>query len=277
MLIPTYRRATFIAQAITNVLRQTYTNMEIVVVDDGSPDNTAAVVKGFQDVRIRYIRHDTNKGVSAARNTGILAAKGDYIAFMDDDDEWREDKLERQLKAIEGYDAVLCMAIVNGYPLRVHRRPDINMEDLRRSTFNPSALLARTHVLRNVMFDENLKQGEDWDVFIRIRQQYSIGWISDPLLIYNDGGHERATNEAQRLSGNQLEKRTAILYKHREFFGEKWFKFHLADTFLAYIGSRPNKLSSIKYAVERAGLMPVATALIDRIRRRLQSRIGNGI
>src|SRR6266566_844385 len=100
VIIPTYRRAALVPNAIHSAQRQTYRNIEILVVDDGSPDDTTDVVQNIHDVRLRYIRHDVNRGLPAARNTGIRGAAGDYIAFLDDDDEWREDKLERQLKVI---------------------------------------------------------------------------------------------------------------------------------------------------------------------------------
>ena len=270
VIIPTYKRAALVPRAIESVRRQTHKNLEILVVDDGSPDNTASVVQSIPDSRIQYLRHERNKGLPAARNTGIRAAKGAYIAFIDDDDEWFEDKLEIQVKKIAECDFVLCMGIAGGRPLRVHRRPNITLDDLRKGSFNPSSLLAKAGVLRDVMFDENLRQGEDWDVFIRIGQRYRIGWIPEPLLLYNRGDHDRITNEKKYLSGPDLEKRTAMLYKHREFFGEKWFEYHMAGTLLAYIGSRPNKWQSISYAVKRCGVIPVAAYLIDRIGKRLQ-------
>jgi glycosyltransferase involved in cell wall biosynthesis len=259
-----------VPRAIECVLRQTYQNIELLVIDDGSPDDTGQVVRAIPDGRIRYIRHEKNKGLPAARNTGIRAAQGEYIAFLDDDDEWRDDKLEYQLRVIRSYDAVLCTAVANGIPYRVLLRPTVTLEDLKRGSFDPSGLLAKTSVLRDVMFDENLRQGEDWDALIRIALRYSIGWVAEPLLLYNEGDHERMTNEKKYLSGPELEKQTAMLLKHREFFGEKWFKYHLADTFLAYIGSRSNRLHCFGYAVRRCGIMPVAANLMDRIRRRLR-------
>jgi GalNAc5-diNAcBac-PP-undecaprenol beta-1,3-glucosyltransferase len=276
VIIPTYKRAGLVQRAIESVLRQTYRNIEILVVDDESPDDTAFVVKAIPDSRIKYIRHEKNKGLPAVRNTGIRAAKGELIAFLDDDDEWREDKLDKQIRAIKDCDAVLCTGVSDGYPQRVHKNPRITLDDLRMGSFNPSALLAKAYVLRDVMFDENLKQGEDWDAFIRIAQRYTIGWVDEPLLIYNDGGHARMTNEAKYLSGPELEKRAAMLHKHRKFFGEKLFMLHLADTFLSYIGSRPNKLQSIGYAVRRCGFIPVAHAIIDKVRLRFQRLMWTG-
>lgn len=272
VIIPTYKRDKLVPRAIESVRRQTYQNIEILVVDDGSPDNTATVVQAIPDQRIRYIRHETNKGLPAGRNTGIRAARGEYIAFIDDDDEWRADKLEKQLRAITRFDAVLCMGVSNGYPMRVHRQLSISLEDLRKGSFNPSSLLAKTSVLRDVLFDETLRQGEDWDAFIRIGQRYSIGWVPEPLLIYNEGGQDRMTFENKFLSGTEIEKRTTVLHKHHRFFGERWFRYHLADNYLAYIGSRSNKVQSLTYAVKRCGTRAVISVLYDKMRRLIQRK-----
>lgn len=275
VVIPTYKRAAFIRHAVENVLRQTYQNIEVLVVDDGSPDDTSAVVQSIPDTRVRLIRHAANRGVSAARNSGIKAVRGMLIGFMDDDDEWREDKIEKQLQAIQGFDAVACTAVSNsrGYSMRVHKRPRITLEDLKRGSFAPSGLMAKAFVFRDLMFDETVTQGEDWDVFIRIAQRYSIAWISAPLLIYNEGAHTRTTTEAKSLFGAALERRAAVVYKHREFLGERWFKYHLADTFLSYIGSRPNKAQAILYAIRRSGLRAVTAVLADRALRKLRRNI----
>jgi len=270
VIIPTYKRAHLVSRAIESARRQTYKALEILVVNDGSPDNTSEVVRAIMDSRIRYVCHEQNRGQPAARNTGIRAATGEFIAFLDDDDEWREDKLEKQLEAIKGYDAVICAAIAKGSIIRTLKNATVTFDDLRRGSFDPSSLLARTSVLREELFDESLRDGEDWDAQIRIAQRYSIRWLPEPLLLYSEGDHARITNEKRHLSGLELDKRTAMLYKHRDFFGEKWFKFHLADTFLGYIGSRSDKLRCISYAVRRCGIVPVIAALIDKVVRRSQ-------
>ena len=214
VIIPTYKRATLIPRAIESVRRQTYEDIEILVVDDASPDDTESVVQAIPDPRIRYIRHEKNKGSSATRNTGIRAAKGELIAFIDDDDEWCEDKLEIQVKKIAECDVVLCMGIAGGRPLRVHKGPNVTLDDLRKGSFNPSSLLAKASVLRDEMFDENLRQGEDWDVFIRIGQRYRIGWIPEPLLLYNRGNHDRITNEKKYRSNGDQEAKSSRYKKH---------------------------------------------------------------
>ena len=177
VIICTFNRASLVPQAISSVQNQTYSNIEIIVIDDASADNTEEVVNAIPDERIQYVRHEENKGPAAGRNTGIRAAKGEYIGFLDDDDQWREDKLEKQLHVIKNHDAVLCDSLWNGRLRRLHMRPTVSLDDLREGTFALPTLLAKAKVLREVLFDESLWQGEDWDVFIRIAQRHSLGKV----------------------------------------------------------------------------------------------------
>ncbi|NER33278.1 MAG: glycosyltransferase family 2 protein [Oscillatoria sp. SIO1A7] len=101
VIIPTYNRANLVRRAIDSVIKQSYENLEIIVVDDASGDNTQEVINGIGDSRIRYIRHGVNQGGAATRNTGIEAATGEYVAFLDSDDVWLQGKIEVQLAAIQ--------------------------------------------------------------------------------------------------------------------------------------------------------------------------------
>ena len=270
-VIATYNRANLVERAIRSVLHQTFQELEVIVVDDCSADNTRESVEAIADPRVRYLRHAVNKGLPAGRNTGIGAARGNYVAFLDDDDEWAPEKLNRQLVAIDGREAVLCAALVNGEYVKVYPRPEITMEDLRRGNeFDPSSLMIKTSVIKELGFDEKLRQGEDWDAFIRIAQRMPIAYVREPLLLYSDGSHDRMTNEARQLSMSDLEKRMGMLRKHREFFGPYWFRFHVADTYLSYIGSRKGKLETIGYAIAQCGFWSVFAVLW----RKLVSRVG---
>src|SRR5690606_10648341 len=102
VIIPTYNRSELLKKAIESLENQSHQNFEIIIIDDCSTDDTAEVVRGMDDERIIYLRHDTNKGGSEARNTGIKQATGSFIGFLDSDDQWLPDKLERQLKQFEG-------------------------------------------------------------------------------------------------------------------------------------------------------------------------------
>ena len=101
VIIPTYRRPDFLGKAIESVLNQTFQDFEVIIVDDASNDNTGEVVRGFVDKRIHYVCHEVNRGGAAARNTGILKARGRYIAFLDDDDEWFPEILQLQISLLD--------------------------------------------------------------------------------------------------------------------------------------------------------------------------------
>lgn len=275
VVIPTYNRATMVGRAIESVLQQTFSDFEIVVVDDSSHDNTESVVKGFGDHRVRYIRHEINKKLPATRNTGIANARGQYIAFLDDDDQWKKDKLCKQIDAIQNCEAVLCASTVTGIkPTYRYREDWVTSSTLRKGNiFDPSGLIVRAEVLRKLQFDTSLPNGvgEDWDMFIRIAERGKIKYIPEPLVIYNDGqGHARITNRQAGMSISELEKHTRILEKHHDFFGPFWFHVHVAETLLSYIGSRKRgRVRQLLYTINRCGITVVTYVLLRKFGRRL--------
>jgi glycosyltransferase involved in cell wall biosynthesis len=197
VIIPTYNRAYIISRAIESVLNQTYKDFEILVVDDGSKDNSEAVIKSILDDRIKYIRHEKNKGPAAARNTGIMASKGKYIAFLDSDDEWLPEKLEKQMMAFAvaspqvGIVYVGLLNVVGN--MKTHRPP--NYVSWREGNlyyellidpiivFPSTAMIRRDCFAKVGMFDENLFAGEDWDLWIRIAKYYHFKFIDEVLAI----------------------------------------------------------------------------------------------
>ena len=110
VVLPTYNRGPLIMRAVKSVLEQTYSDIELLIVDDGSTDCTRAVISAIQDPRVKYLYQETNRGACAVRNIGIRAAKGEYIAFQDSDDVWHPDKLEKQLSYLKETqsDLVFC-------------------------------------------------------------------------------------------------------------------------------------------------------------------------
>lgn len=133
IIIPTYNRAHLIERAIESVLHQTYQDFELIIIDDGSTDNTDDIINKFQkkDDRIIYLKHDRNKGGSAARNTGIKASRGEYIAFLDSDDEWLPEKLEKQMDFFESnnYGFIYCNMIIEDKIDNTKKNLKINIKD----------------------------------------------------------------------------------------------------------------------------------------------------
>lgn len=273
VVIATFRRPHLVSHAIKSVLLQDYRDVEVLVVDDGPTDETELVVKAIADPRVRYIRHSHNRGLPATRNTGIRAAAGELIAFLDDDDLWCGDKLRKQVAAISDREAVLVGALVNGRYPRLHGQAEVTLDDLRKGNiFPPSGLMVRAFVIREVWFDETLRQGEDWDIYIRLASRQGIGYVNEPLVLLSDGVHQRMTNAVRNLPVSELEKRMVMLRKHRHFFGPYWFRRHSAAVVLSYFRARAGKRAQLRHAVREYGLFPVAGALMGKLARAWRCR-----
>jgi len=196
VILPTYNRAHIIEKAIQSVLKQTYQDFEIIIIDDGSKDDTEKIIRGFQekDNRIKYIRFEENKG-AAARNAGINMSKGEYITFQDSDDEWVIDKLEKQMKVIETSSENIVVYCgfwrIDGDEKTYipdinisNREGNIHKELLKRNFIGtPSILLLKKNLEKIGMFDENLSRLQDWDLAIRLSKYYNFKLIDEPLYI----------------------------------------------------------------------------------------------
>ena len=182
VILTTYRRAHLVARALQSVLAQSYPDFEVIVVDDGSPDGTRDVIARFTDPRAHYIFQE-NRGLAGARNTGVRAARGAYIAFLDDDDEYLPTKLAQQVPALDEHpeygvvysDVYLCDAAGN----RIRRVSDalgkgdppsgMILEALVHGNFLVSnAPLLRRECFEVGLFDERLRMFEDWDFWLRL-------------------------------------------------------------------------------------------------------------
>lgn len=212
IIIPTYNRAHLIERAIRSVLNQTYTEFELLVVDDGSTDNTKEVVEGIKDARIRYICCKGNGGAARARNRGIAEAQYDYIAFQDSDDEWHPDKLEKQMKAMaeasEDTGLVYCEYHYNGLegledicpnreiPLE-QKQGNIFPELLTGNMIGTPVMLVKRECFDKVgVFNENFPCMEDYELVLRIAREYRIVFVPEVLMeVY--ANYESVTNNLE--------------------------------------------------------------------------------
>ena len=198
VIIPTYNRGWTIGEAVDSVLAQDYRDFELIVVDDGSTDNTPEILDAYRGT-IKVFRQE-NQGVSAARNRGIDEASGGFIAFLDSDDLWLPQKLSRQVEFFNTTpDALICQTeevwIRNGVrvnPKKRHKKPSgmIFEPSLALCLVSPSAVMMRRSLLEIVgNFDETLPACEDYDLWLRISCRFPIYRIDTPLIIKR-GGHE---------------------------------------------------------------------------------------
>jgi len=207
VIIPTRNRPDFLRGALLSVLSQTYQNFEIIVVDDASTDNTSEIVAAFNDERITLLRHDTNKGGSAARNTGILASKCDYIAFLDDDDEWFPEKLAKQMHILLAsppevgcvYTGYVDVSSSSGETIGEYlptKRGDLS-KDLSAANCvgSASSVLLKRECFKNIgLFDESLPCSQDYDLWIRISNEFLFECVPEALFKYHIHENKISTN-----------------------------------------------------------------------------------
>ena len=196
VIIPTFNRGYCLEESVRSVLQQSFTDFELIVVDDGSTDNTLEVVAQFPAVKL--LRLEENRGVSFARNRGMAVAEGDCIAFLDSDDLWEQDKLATQVKWIERdsqavyTDEIWIRNGVRVNPMNKHRKysGDIFRYCLPLCIVSPSSVLLRTELLNEVGgFDESMPVCEDYDLWLRIAKRYPFHFIEEKLIVKR-GGHE---------------------------------------------------------------------------------------
>lgn len=197
IIIPTYNRAHMIVECLDSVLNQTYRHFEVIVVDDGSTDNTEAVLKPYFD-RIKYIKQE-NHGNAAARNTGIREAKGEIIAFNDSDDLWLPDKLEKQVRYLDEHpdvDMVCGNGVFFGDQKIEGKKviPDKRAVPLERdgitlraifmkSSIRTPTIVARRHVIEATGgFDPDFKVCVDLDFAFRVLMKFKVAFINQPLF-----------------------------------------------------------------------------------------------
>lgn len=236
VVLPAFNREGTIRMAIESVLRQTWDDFELIVVDDHSADGTVEAIRAIEDPRLILLRTPQNMGPSGARNTGLRAARGKWVAFQDSDDEWLPEKLRRQMERLQEPDepwvACYCgMAVVGSIHgrsgrnrLRYIPNPEITAVEgallptvLKTSLISTQMLIARRSVLERIGgFDENLPALEDWDLVLRLACEGSFAFVDEPLVLQRFSQNSITHDIARRILG-----RSAIIEKHGALMGER--------------------------------------------------------
>ncbi|MDZ5784207.1 glycosyltransferase family 2 protein [Marinococcus luteus] len=224
VVLPTHNRENLISRALESVLCQSYKNLEIIVVSDGSTDQTNSIVNQYKknDSRIKFISYHPGRGGNYARNIGINAANGKYIAFLDDDDEWFKEKIELQLKEFDKNPNVglvytgaqikyLDSGITyNSFPKKIG---DLSNEILIANFIgSTSSVMVQADILNEVgLFDEKLKACQDYDLWIRICNRTEIGAVKLPLIKYYNN------NATAQISDDVKKYEEAIIYINEKY------------------------------------------------------------
>ena len=220
VVIPAWNRRGSLRMSVESVLRQTFTDFELIVVDDGSTDGTMEAIADITDPRLRRLAHEVNRGVSAARNTGIKAARGAWVAFQDSDDEWLPLKLEKQMARLEGAgpevvgcytgiaeilklpknDGRTSLLYVPAPPQRIVEG-DLYLAQFYRWFVAPQTLMVRRSELLAIgCFDESMLAHEDRDLTLRLAQRGRFLLVDEPLVFRRYSDNSIVRDEHKMMS-----------------------------------------------------------------------------
>ena len=225
VILPTFNRAKYLDRAISSVLNQSFSDFELIIIDDASTDNTEEIVNMFKDERIIYIKNPKNLGGAGARNVGIHIAQGEFIAFQDSDDQWLPGKLEAQMKVFEKAEedvAVVYTAFIRkvGSKELIVPPPSVKKTEgyiyrelLKHVNFigTPTAVVRKKAIKEVGGFDERFPRLQDWDLFLRLAKKYRFKFIKKPYLIAYDVPENISSNPMALIKALKL-----LLGKHYE-------------------------------------------------------------
>lgn len=267
VIIPTHNRAGMLRCSVESVLNQSFQDFEILIISDGSIDNTPHIVASFNDPRIRFFEHEVSKGASAARNTGLRAAKGKYIAFLDDDDEWMENKLVVQADLLEksppevglvyGWMEYFCDGKSTGV-----RKPELrgdifqHMLDKQAITNSSSVMIKRSVVDKVGYFAENLPRGNDGNYWRRITKHFHVDFVPEILAKIHVGHMERISTNTRNSLLNAIKAKESQLETFADDY-KKYPKSHSAVQLQVYsiylrLGDFRNAFKSLSLAKKTA-------------------------
>ena len=278
VVVPTRNRSTLLAMTLRSVLRQQQVDLEVIVIDEASTDGTAALLAALGDSRVRVIHHDRPRGVSSARNRGAAEARGEWLAFVDDDDLWAPDKLVRQIDAAQavGRDWAYTGSVnISDRGQVVHGRPPLCPEEVVAALPRYNAIPGggSNVVVRRATwtlagpFDTRLRNTEDWEMWIRLAKHGPPAWVCSPLVGYRVHNSNSSLDIAEIVRGTKL-----IETLHHTT--ADWGRLHrwLAESCLRS-GQRREALGQFARAAVRGQLGGVASDLRDILRRRVERRV----
>lgn len=273
IIVPTRNRAKLLKRAIDSILRQTYKDYEIIIIDGNSTDETQTVIHGYNDSRIRYYLQEIEKNGAQATNEGIEKARGKYIAFLDDDDEWLPEKLEKQVRLLDSlsddYGMVYCwMDYYDQDGILLHQtHPTIKGEIFEQVLLTESIGGTPTYFVRKSViekvggFDTNLVFGDDGEFVRRIAKFYKIDFVPEVLAkVYVNHGYRRQSDLNEETYIEAISALNYIIDKYREDFDARPQTKSVAFAIIAsYYANLFNISGYSKYAIlsARTSFRPV--------------------
>jgi len=269
VIIATHNRETLVTEAIDSVLAQSTKVREIIVVDDGSTDNTRSRLSHYGS-RIRAF-FQPNQGASRARNYGISEARGRWIAFLDDDDVWLREKIERQMQLARqepNLQLIYCSDHAVDEQLQFRRtrhashgnRGDVFEKLLVQNFIFTSCVIARRDAIEQAgLMDPSLKFGEDWDLWLRIAARHSVDFVPEPLVLYRQsttGCLTRDTKAVDRLSAMQVILERALTLRNVSSETARRARYNLEREWTANLLTEGDNYKAFTHSLRAIGSSP---------------------
>lgn len=236
IFIPAYNAEKYIKECLDSIVNQTYKNLDILIIDDGSTDNTSKIIETYNDERIRLIKNKENKGLPYTRNLGLKESKGEYIAIMDADDISYIDRIEKQVNVLNKnnkIDVVISQAEMFGGKVSRIWKPPVSNEEIKVSLLfinricNPTAMLKRDSLKKfNIKYNDQCFVAQDYELWCQISKVGYIHTIEEPLLKYRFG-HENITKRSKLSSERYYKRKYIIDCIHNDLLD--FYKFNLKD------------------------------------------------
>jgi len=234
VVVPTHNRSKMLRKAIKSILAQDYDKIELIIVQDACTDDTSSVLMEFKDSRIKCIVSNVNLGGAKARNLGIESCRGEYIAFLDDDDIWKKYKLSSQLKIFQKFNDVAIVStsyesIDSVSSKRVNLPGEIILEDLLYKNYcgSFSFCITKSKYLKNLRINPQLKACQDWDLWIKILKNTGLKCraCTDSLVVYNIAHEDRLSTHTRNI----YESRVIFLRDKIELMNKKHLYYNYYD------------------------------------------------
>ena len=247
IVMPTYNREKTIKESVDSLLNQTYKDIEIIIVDDGSTDNTEKIIQEYQDKRIKYIKLEGNKGACYARNVGIKNSNGDYVAFHDSDDICVQNKIELQFNNIiknksdfdfcdssKFYENKIIKKVPSKYMKLVIKLFGYYYAACYQNYISTPCLMVKKQILKEYLFDEELPRFQDYDLIIRLLSKYKISHTKEILV--KQEIQDNSITKSNTKGINAIEKMLNKEYGFKKNRYAKMFKANLYEMY-AYLST----------------------------------------
>ena len=260
VVIPSYNREGTIARAVNSVLKQTYKNTEVIVIDDCSQDNTENIVKSIRDSRLKYFRLKENSGACIARNTGIDFAMGNIIAFQDSDDAWHEEKLAKQLRFLHEnkYEFISC----SYYRVSNRKKTIIGNKEcpsdsqqlycalLDNNWISTQTVVCYKYCFNKIKFDSKIKRYQDWDIALQAARYFRMGHLNEPLVdvfMQEDSITNVVKGNKEKKKVVEKQYQSILAYNNREVMAQYYKSIADIDRKYDLVSAAKNYKQSLSY------------------------------